>query len=202
MSATIIPGLQHLLGHAGFSRRGGTWNRRRAGLVDVFNLQESKAGDGCFVNLGVCDPPTFEACWGRSPFGRAGFVDEADCQARARFGDEELRGPSFWYYESAVASEVTLAAFLKHIHDAALPWFDQLGSPADLAKHLQQRSAETSKYPLPAIYLAILLHRQGDAVRSEVILEDVEARAAGWANRVRGVRTRLVTDTRNPESPI
>lgn len=55
----VIPQLDAILVPWGCRRHKQTWNRRAGGLVDVIDLQVSKAGDTMTANLGVLDLEVF-----------------------------------------------------------------------------------------------------------------------------------------------
>lgn len=75
--------LDGLLKPLGFVRRKATWNRKSDSLIDVVDLQVSKAGDTVTINSGIVDKDVHEICWGKQlPI----FVREPFCTVRSRVG--------------------------------------------------------------------------------------------------------------------
>ena len=78
---TVIAKLDALLIPLGFARQKFTWNRRSASVVDVVDVQLSKAGDAVTVNAGVLDPEVHVALWGSKP---PETVEQPTCTVCAR----------------------------------------------------------------------------------------------------------------------
>ena len=186
-----IAGLHELLTDNTFTRRNHTWNRTvNNGFVDVINLQ-LEFEDQIFINVGVCDPLTYELCWAKSPRSSHGFVDEARCIVRTRTGDPILGGPYFLPSDD-IRDPDSVREAMRIVEDAVLPFLGRLHSPAALEKQLESTGAAKSRYPLPAIYLAILRHRNGNYDAAKSLLTELHGRLSGpWKRRVAEVDARL-----------
>ncbi len=131
-----------VLGPAGFSLRGSTWNRKSGDLVDVVTVVPSKGGESIEVYLGVHDPVIFERVWGP----HRGSVTESACLAILDIG--ELIGEPWriWHWDDA-SHAARLEAALAH---DGLPWLSQM--------HDRERIVE------------FLLTRPGALVPSQIVL--------------------------------
>ena len=96
---TVVMRLDELLTPLGFEWQKRTWNRRSGSLIDVIDVQVSKAGDAMTVNAGVMDPVVRLKCWGTDP---PGFVEEPQCTVRVRVG--QLIGTKDVWWSSAMVT--------------------------------------------------------------------------------------------------
>lgn len=80
--AAIVSTLHELLKPLGFRKKRATWNRSGK-VVEVINVQVSKAGDSATINAGVMDKDVYALLWQKSAHD---FVAEPDCTVRARIG--------------------------------------------------------------------------------------------------------------------
>lgn len=183
----------------GFTRRAGTWNRKRSGFVDVVNIQASRWNESgkledLTINAGVLMPAVFELCWGKPA---PAFVKEEDCTVRARIGDllEEENGAQLdrWWRMTPETSAADLGVDLSSLLEAnVLPFLERIESLRDLERALATRTGWQAGTPLNRLYLAITRSRLGDSSGAEAILRAF-AKEAGraWLPRVREVSNRV-----------
>ena len=90
---TVIAELDELLKPLRFTRKKMVWNRLVGRVVDVVDIQISKAGDTITVNTGVLDRDVHAKLWNEQP---PSFVQEPSCTVRARVG-ELINGHDRWW---------------------------------------------------------------------------------------------------------
>jgi hypothetical protein len=182
---TIIAQLDHLLKPVGFLRQKAKWNRRVDSLVDVVDLQVSKAGDAITVNAGVLDTDVHAKLWGSAP---PEFVDQPLCTVCARIG-ELIDGKDKWWRlsEDSAVTEVS--------HEVAahvLPFFDRLHSREAMEKWLSDTEVASKQYPPPIIGLAVLKSLLGKGEEACALLAEIHKKPIGeWRTRIVEVSARL-----------
>lgn len=185
MSATkvVLKGLDELLLPLGFRRQKETWNRRSGPLVDVIDVQVSKAGDTMTANVGVLDPEIHSQCWGEDP---PSFVQEPQCTVRARLG-QLINGRDVWW--PVGSPEIGRA-----VATCAVPFLERMHAPGGMEEFLISSTAIKAKHPHPppVIYLALLMNKRGDRPGACTLLGELQERALGaWRTRVHEVALRL-----------
>lgn len=179
----VLKNLDELLLPLSFRRQKETWNRRSEPFVDVIDVQVSKAGDTITVNVGVLDPEIYSQCWGADP---PGFVQEPQCTVRARLG-QLINGRDVWW--SVGSPEISRA-----VAQYGVPFLERMHAPGAMEEFLGSSTGIKAKhpYPLPVIYLALLMNKGGDRPGACRLLGELEERALGaWRTRVREVAWRL-----------
>jgi len=182
---TVIAKLDALLIPLGFARQKFTWNLRSASVVDVVDVQLSKAGDAVTVNAGVLDPEVHVALWGSKP---PETVEQPTCTVCARIG-ELIDGRDKWWQlsEGSTPADVT-EAVATHV----VPFLARVSTHAGMKQWLLDSAVEKKRYPPPIISLAIIKSLSGEAVEACKLLADLQKKATGaWRTRVAEVAVRL-----------
>jgi hypothetical protein len=181
----IISKLDDLLKPLGFTRQKTAWNRRSGYVVEVIDVQVSKAGDTATVNAGVLDTEAYMTLWGsESP----AFVEIPDCTVTARVG-ELIDGKDLWWQlnDGQVTDKVS-----KAITDHMLPFVKRMRSRQDMVQWLTDTRVVKKKYPPPIINLAILQNLLGSSSEGCALLAEVQKKAIGaWRARAAEVAERL-----------
>ena len=181
----IVSKLDDLLKPLGFTRQKTAWNRRSGYVIEVIDVQVSKAGDTATVNAGVLDTDAYVKLWGGEP---PGFVEEPACTIRARVG-ELIDGKDLWWQlnDDHVADKVS-----KAITDHVLPFVKRMRSRQDMVQWLMDTQVVKKRYPPPIINLAILQNLLGNSSEGCALLAEVQKKAIGaWRARVAEVTERL-----------
>lgn len=183
--ALILARLDRELATSGFVRKKSTWNREHGPLVEVIDVQTSKASDAVTMDVGVLDRGVYFACWGRDADL---FVEEPFCTVRARIGQLLDNKDRWWNIGSArVADE--MAGCLR---EQALPFLWRMQSLKEMRDWLALAGAPSPKIPLPTICFAVLLSRLGDRNRACAILAELGTKALGaWKGRSKEVSVRI-----------
>lgn len=190
----VINKLDNLLKPLGFTRQKAVWNRSLGHLVEVIDLQISKAGDIATLNVGVLDSDVHIKLWESEP---PQFVDEAACTVRARVG-ELVDGADLWWQlnDDQVTDNVYIA-----IKNYMLPFAQRMHSRQCMARWLTDAEVVKKKYPLPIINLAILQFLLGNPSEGCSLLGELQRNAIGaWRTRAVEVAGRLgCTEGLGPE---
>ena len=182
---TLIEQVDKFLAPLGFERKKSLWNRKVGFIVEVIDVQVSKAGGTATVNAGVLQPDVYEACWGKKPLG---FIEEPFCTVRTRVGELIGEHDLWWPLNDSQTPRVVIDVLSAHV----LPFLKKMQSPAAMEEFLSEPSMLQQKPPTPKIYLAILKHRRGDATTACAILDEVRKKAFGeWQNRAAMVAEKL-----------
>lgn len=182
---TVIAQLNQLIAPLGFVRRKTTWNRESGSLVDVIDIQVSKAGDAVTANVGVLDRGIHEIFWGdRSP----DFVEEPHCTVRARIG-ALVEGKDIWWQLDDSRCAADLAA---KISSHGLPFLERAHTAEAIERHLTDARVTKRKYPPDIVNLAILRFGQGDKIGARALLIELQKSNIGsWRARVGEIIERL-----------
>ncbi|MBK9129791.1 MAG: DUF4304 domain-containing protein [Phycisphaerales bacterium] len=185
MSATrvVLKDLDELLLPLGFRRQKETWNRQAGSLVDVIDVQVSKAGDTTTVNVGVLDPEIHSQCWGEDP---PIFVQEPQCTVRSRLG-QLIHGRDVWWPVSSPEIGGAVAT-------GAVPFLERMHAPGGMEEFLISSTPIKARHPHPppVIHLALLMNKRGDRLGACTLLGELQERVLGaWRTRVREVASRL-----------
>jgi hypothetical protein len=176
--------LDELLKPLGFRRRSSTWNRRAGQVVDVVDVQISKAGDTATVNAGVMDTNVYAMVWGREP---SGFVQTLECTVAVRIGPLMDGKDRWWPLEQGQILEMA-----EQVAKHALPFLDRIRSRARMAQWLVDADVTMKKYPFPILHLAILKKFLGCDAEACALLAMLRKRSMGaWQDRVLEVAARL-----------
>ena len=187
-TALIIARLDRELATKGFAREKATWNRQHGTLVEVIDVQSSKAGDTVTINVGVLERGVYLACWGRE----AGlFVEEPFCTVRARIGQLLDNKDRWWDIGSPSAADEMADCLIEH----ALPFLARMQSLEEMRDWLASAGAPSPKTPLSSICFAVLLSKLGDVDRACATLVELESKALGaWKARAKEVSVRIGCD--------
>jgi hypothetical protein len=179
----IVDAIESVLRPVGFARRRATWNRRTEALIDVVDLQVSKAGHDVTLNCGVFDPIVHVKAW-TTDVPRT--VQEPQCAVRARVGD--LRGGRDWWRLAESQQAATELSSL--VRTTVLPFFDQMRDPNAFDEYLALK-VEGKRYPDLAtqLYRAIRMSERGDYDSARELLQAL--RQTTWRERADEVATRL-----------
>lgn len=109
----------------GFDRQEFVWNRQRAGLVDVVDIQISESTSTFTINLGVLDPLVHKALWNTDP---RDFVEEATCTIRSRLGQLADGKDRWWTSSDTDAIEQVRELLIAH----GIPFLEGATSRAEL----------------------------------------------------------------------
>ncbi len=180
---------------AGFTRRARVWNRQRASVTDVIEVQASRwnePGNRSFaVNLGVFAPSVHRSCWQKEP---PDVVRAEDCVVRRRLhaGSDEAGagrdGEQWWVIHEAADVERVGGEVSGQLVAQALPFFDQAASLEDVVSLLETCTGPDARTPLARIYLAIVKAELGDSLAARRILSDLATTGpAAWRDRVAAV---------------
>lgn len=182
---TIVAKLDALLMPLGFVRQKFTWNRRSASVVDVIDVQISKAGDAVTVNAGVLDLEVHVALWGSKPLEN---VEQPTCTVCARIGELIDGRDKWWQLSEGVTPSDVSEAVATHV----VPFLARVNTRAGMKQWLLDSSVEKKRYPPPIISLAIIKSFSGEAVEACKLLADLQKKATGaWRARVTEVAGRL-----------
>jgi len=145
--------------------------------MDVVDLQISKAGDAFTLDVGVAHRIAYERCWGTQ---LPDFVQIRECIVRSRLGDLIDGHDHWWPLDESTAGGDAAAAVSRY----ALPFLQSLDSIAAIERTLSA-SREVRNLRAPeTIYLAILLHLDGDADAGCSLLEKFRSKTRGdWKPR-------------------
>jgi hypothetical protein len=185
-TAVLAKRVDTLLKSLGFDRAKLTWTRRSGLLIDVVDVQVSKSGEAVTINAGVFDPEVFARCWGADP---PTPIDETSCAVRARIGQLMPDDKDLWW---PIDDDETP----EHVADAlagkVVPFVESMHSREAMVQWLKEQGVVRQKYPAPIIYLAILLHLNGDELGACSLLSDLHRKALGaWRARAGEVSARL-----------
>lgn len=179
--STRINDLRALLKSQGFARKGRVWNRADSAYIDVVDVQVSKSGDRCTINLGVVDRDIYRACWESEP---PNFSTVAECTVGTRLGILLTGYDKWWplddesaWLDAIAAVESEGHAFLTRMHSA----------PA-MEAFLCPSSGRLPSYPPEAIALALLRSRQGDSAGGcRLLTQLLGSTTPAWRDRVESV---------------
>jgi hypothetical protein len=181
----VVGKLEVLLHPLGFTRKQAVWNRRSGYVVEVIDVQVSKAGDTATVNAGVLDTDAYATLWGSEP---PAFVEIPDCTVTARIG-ELIDGKDLWWQlnDGQVTDRVS-----KAITDHMLPFVKRMRSRQDMVQWLTDTRVMKKKYPPPIMNLAILQGLLGEMSKACALLTEVQSKAIGaWRARAVEVAKRM-----------
>ena len=182
---TVVARLDALLVPLGFSRQKFTWNRRSASVVDVIDVQLSKAGDSVTINTGVLDPEVYVALWGSQP---SEAVEQPTCTVGARIG-ELIDGRDKWWQLSEAATPADVA---EAVATYVVPFLARAGTRGGMKQWLLDSEVQEMRYPPPIISLAIIKSLTGEAVEACTLLAGLQKTATGaWRARAAEVAARI-----------
>jgi hypothetical protein len=181
----LISAFDKLLKPYGFERKGNAWNRRTQSVIDVIDLQISKAGDAITINVGVLDTEAWRILFGSD---QVGFVQQPNCTVAARIGELIDNFDKWWQLEN-----VDVSGDLKdNIIDRVLPFIDRMHVRQAMKDWLVATDVLAKKYPPPIINLAILNYILGDTTSACYLLSELQLRTSGpWSARISEVKARL-----------
>ena len=168
-----------VLGPAGFTLRGSTWNRRSGDLVDVVTVVPSKAGDSIDIYLGVYDPVIFERVWGP----HRGSVTESACLASINIG--ELIGGSArsWHWDDTEHA----ARLETALEQDGLPWLRRMHDRERIVEFLvtRPRALITSQIVLLALLEEGIGRRDAACERLALLIRRMSGLSPGWEAKAR-----------------
>lgn len=154
-------------------------------MVEVIDLQTSKAGDMLTANAGVLDIEAFSILWATD---LPEFVEVPACTVSARIGDLINCKDLWWEADEDKDGDSISAAIAEHV----LPFVNRTSSRDGMVQWLEDADVIKRKYPQPIIYLAILQHLQGRKLEACHLLGVLEQKAIGaWRARAKTVAERL-----------
>lgn len=187
---TVAP----IMSSAGFRKKRFTWNRNRAGFIDVVNIQRDKIPhkdmDVFTMNIGIFVPEFFQIIWGKP---KNSYAIEADCPIDMRIGtffrddlDESLSYDKWWEVESErTLSERTLieaSIEIAHIlQQRVIPFFERFNTIQDIHDFMKGYSGGLKEFPLYKLYFAIAKYYINDIEGCRKIVE--ECRKTTWKPR-------------------
>ena len=181
----IATKINRLLEPRGFFRRGKAWNRKTQPLVDVIDLQKSKAGDMVTINAGVLDRDVSTMLEDRAP---SDFVQQPMCTVGVRIGELVDGRDKWWQIDNAgVADEIA-----DDIATRVLPFLEKMHAREAMRQWLISTNVIRRRYPPPIINLAILECFLGDAAKGCTVLTELQKTTLGaWRVRIAEVAVRL-----------
>ena len=180
---SFIVKLDQLLSPLGFTRHATTWNRLTGSVVEVIDLQISKAGDAMTFNAGVLDPEVHTRVWRNQ---RAAFVEEPDCTVRARIG-QLIDGRDKWWQAGDEAEEVALAV-ATHV----LPFLERTRTREAMREWLMNTGVVKKGYPPPIASLAIIMNLLGETAEACEVMRELRQKAGGeWRTRLADIAQEL-----------
>jgi len=178
----FVNSLHMVLKPHGFKRRGATWNRTSSTFIDVIDIQ--RGGDSFTINAGVFDPEVSRICWDMDP---PDWVKTPKCVVHTRIG--ELIGEyDVWWLVNDLSAGHEIG---ERVSSLVLPFLDALHSRSAIIDGLKREVLlkRNTHYPLPKIYLAILMNLEGDKSGALTLLQEINSDA--WRARIDGVFDRL-----------
>jgi Domain of unknown function (DUF4304) len=181
----VIARLDSLLKPLGFGRQKMTWNRRIDSVVDVVDVQVSKAGDAITVNVGVLDTEAHSTLWGSEP---PAFVQQPVCTVCARIGKLIDDKDKWWQLsDSAIGDDMA-----EKIEVYVSPFLEQMHTREAMEQWLMDAQVVKKTYPPPIINLAILKSFLGKVAQGCALLAELQKKPIGdWGARVTEVAGRL-----------
>jgi Domain of unknown function (DUF4304) len=181
----VISKLDELLSPLGFARRKSTWNRRVGLVVDVIDVQVSKAGDAITVNCGVLDRDVHATLWGEDP---PEFLEEPFCTARARVG-ELIGSVDKWWSLEKESAPIDVAQV---VEGYVLPFLKRTHPRQAMEAWLEKAQVVKKKFPDSILCLAILKKELGRKEEACALMSSVRPKILGaWRTRFDEVSVRL-----------
>lgn len=182
---TVISQLDQLLKPLAFSRQNATWNRRAESVVDVIDVQVSKAGDTFTINAGVLDKEVHRKLWGGDP---PELVEQPICTVGVRIG-ELLDGRDKWW---PMGDDEAVIDARRSVEGRVLPFLDRMRARRNMEQWLIDAGVTRKRYPMPIITLAIIKSLLGDLTQGCDLLTELQKKSVGaWRARAAEVAERL-----------
>jgi hypothetical protein len=176
-----INDLHALLKSHGFARKGRVWNRAGSAYIDVVDVQVSKLGPRCTINLGVLDRDLYRACWDREP---PNFSRDEHCTVKARLGILATGYDRWWPLDDETAWLDAVVSVAKE----GLPFIARMHSDPAMEAFLLPSLGGLPRYPPEAISVAVLRSRQGDSAEGCRLLRHLlDSTTPAWRDRVAAV---------------
>lgn len=173
MSAvSLTKQLDAMLQPVGFARRNKTWNRKRGAIVQVIDLQVSKAGYDVTINAGVLDPEVHTIYWGNHPLD---FIQQPTCTVTARVG-QLIDDRDVWW---PLTDENAASNAADKTNDLVLPFLDRMQSRTAMRDWLSQPRFKKAGYLPPLINLALIQILENDVADGLALLEELKSNAMG-----------------------
>ncbi len=154
------------------------WNRRHGSYIDVVDIQMSKSGDLLTVNIGVFERELYAECW-QAPGPE--FVDEASCIVRVRLG-QLIDGKDRWW---KLGDPGGLCEVTKALGEFGLEFIKRMHSTGGMELFLNEGDVRKSYYPLPAMYLALIMLKSGKNSDGCRLLRELKSKNTGdWQGRI------------------
>jgi len=181
----VIARMDAILLPLGFVRHKATWNRSSGLFVDVIDVQISSSIDSMTINAGVLHLDVYKLAWGTEP---PAVIEEPDCIVRARVG-QLIDNKDLWWQldDSQIVDDVA-----EKVTALVLPFLEPMHSFDAMQQFVKSSLPKKQRYPLPIIYLAILMSEQGDRAGACRLLTDFGKKTVeGWRTRIGEVAERL-----------
>jgi hypothetical protein len=173
----LIKNLDKFFLPLGFQRRGAIWNRGGKSVVDVVDVQTSKAGGTITINAGVLDPEVYATLWNKKV---EEFVDQPTCTVCVRIG-ELIDGRDIWWELNDIAATSDVEEKIK-VH--VLPFLERMQTREAMERWLTNSAAMRKRLPIAIIKLAIPRKLLGDTAGACTLLLDLREKATG-AGRIK-----------------
>lgn len=161
-AAALVKGIDPLLLARGFKRKRSTWNRRKAGMVDIVDVQVAKSGGSAFVNLGVADASVYRSVWERPlPDFVRGPASTVTTRLGRLFADSDVS----W----DLADARSIGEIVQRLESHGLPFLERMHDVAEMAAHL--RGLLPGLVPVERLGAAVVLSRAGDRDGACAILQ-------------------------------
>ena len=138
-SKRLVAPIDGVLKEHGFVRKKMTLNRRSESLVDVVDLQVSKAGDAVTLNAGVVDREARRLLWGPETDQ---FLQVPECTVRSRPG-ELIDGRDVWW---ALDDEEAAEKIARTRVHRVLPFLERMHDPLAMEAQLAPHGAKQRQH--------------------------------------------------------
>jgi hypothetical protein len=180
----LIKVTDDILKPLGFARKGACWNRK-GDVVEVVDLQLSKAKDAVTLNIGVAAPDIYWWVW---DVEMPQFVDETSCTVRTRIGELCGGHDKWWPLDFADTEEDVRRA----VEAIALPFLAGMHSLAAMEEWLLKTNVVAKRYPPPILALtAIKMKLNKDAEALEVLSRLHQKPLGDWKGRVSTLEAKI-----------
>ena len=193
---TVVSVLGSSLKPLGFKQKGSVWNRRVGDVIEVIDLQISKAGDAVTVNAGVLDPTVYRSTFSKEP---PEFVVEPFTTVRARVGELLDRKDRWWRLDS----EEAVGEILSSVTDVVLPFLQSMSGRKEMASWLARPEVMKRLSPAEILGRAIIMDLLGRHSEACELLSSGRNGAIGaWRSRYKEVAERLGCVPDCPAAPL
>lgn len=183
-----------VLRQEGFRGSGATLRRANGTLVHVFNVQGSRGGQRCYLNLGVqlAFLSTSEGQW------QPDKVLEYQCAFRSRIDPPSEQAFGWHYGNSESESEANVVAAVAAWDQQGRSFFAQYATfPSDFARLVAEFSADDA-HPATCLTMARIAAHLGNPHRAASIAASAIDRVAAQATGLRHSLNQFLVGTSGP----